>query len=161
MQPIQKEQLRTIYGTARGAGIDNDNLHTLTAALTGKASLRELSYAEAVTVIADLRKRQGKSHPPRSKKVHEEIRGGVTSEQQTKAWALMYQLQKFDPSKGNATLGDRLCGVIKKQYGMDAHPAQPFRFLSMAQGGQLIETLKQMATKAELKALHKGGTHHG
>ncbi|MDL2294904.1 DUF1018 domain-containing protein, partial [Ruminococcaceae bacterium OttesenSCG-928-D13] len=131
----------------------------------GKDSIKALTFAEAGKVAADLAERQklaGIAPPPRKKaKQHPTTPGGVTSEQQGKAWALMYELQKFDPPIGGAGVGDRLCGIITKHFGVSAPPAQPFRFLKMAQGIELIQLLGKMAERAELKSLHERRAGHG
>ena len=53
---IDDFQRKTIYGIARSMGISEpgnreDGLHLLVAGITGKGSLKELSYREAADVI--------------------------------------------------------------------------------------------------------------
>ncbi len=164
-QNIQAWQIKAIY--ARGGelgmverGNDSDALHTLVAGLTGHESVKQLTSAEASTVIDELKQRmklQNQSAPssaPKRKKEHVEIRGGVTEEQQRKAWWLMYQIAKFDLEPSKAEVPQRLFGMIEKQFKVTAIPKEPFRFLSREQGAELIEALKSIATQAELKYIH-------
>lgn len=58
-------------------GNEDDDLHALVSALTGKDSVKSLTYTEAQAVIADLQKRQGAAPLPRHKpKTHPERPGG-------------------------------------------------------------------------------------
>ena len=93
----------------------------------------------------------------RRRKQHEEIPGGVTAEQQRKIWRLMYQLRDLDHTPSRATLGERLCGIIRKQLHRDCTPEQPFRFLSLADGWRLIEILKGIVGTAGKEAAASGG----
>ncbi len=94
MAAIDKQQIRKIYAIGNALGIvergnDDDNLHVLVASLTGKDSVKALTYAEAQVVITDLQRRQGAVPLPRHKpKTHTERPGGATEGQQRKVWAL-------------------------------------------------------------------------
>jgi len=102
MADINAQQIRKIYAIGNALGIvergnEDDDLHALVSALTGKDSVKALTYTEAQAVIADLQKRQGAAPLPRHKpKTHPERPGGATDGQQRKVWALMYQLAKKD-----------------------------------------------------------------
>lgn len=102
MADINAQQIRKIYAIGNALGIvergnEDDDLHALVSALTGKDSVKALTYTEAQAVIADLQKRQGAAPLPRHKpKTHPERPGGATDGQQRKVWALMYQLAKED-----------------------------------------------------------------
>ncbi len=164
MKTIQPWQLRTMHAIARSIGIDNDDLHSLAFCIAGETSLKELSFAQAAALIADLNARQklaGVSAPKRSARKHPTTPGGVTSEQQGKAWALMYELEKHDPGKDGVSVGTRLCGLITSHFKVTAPPAQPFRFMKMAQGIELIHVLAKMVEQAERKAIHEGGVRYG
>ena len=78
----------------------------------------------------------------RKPKEHSQRPGGVTSGQQKKIWALMYELKKHDKSPNEVPLGDRLCAVIKKELHVDAIAKNPFAWLTFSQGNALIEVLK-------------------
>ncbi|MDL2327493.1 regulatory protein GemA [Ruminococcaceae bacterium OttesenSCG-928-A11] len=160
--------MRTIYATARSLDVDNDSLHSLVACLTGKESIKALTFAEAGKVAADLAERQKQAGiaPPPSKaaKGYPTQPGGVTKEQQRKMWALIGELEKLDAANGTTGKGDhrqRLCGAIKKATGQDAAPSNPFKWLTMRQGIEVIDLLKRIATSEEKKALRKGCVGHG
>ena len=64
MAAINAQQIRKIYAIGNALGIvergnEDDDLHALVSALTGKDSVKSLTYAEAQAVITDLQKRQG------------------------------------------------------------------------------------------------------
>ncbi len=92
MAAIAAQQIRKIYAIGSALGIvergnAGDSLHDLVASITGKSSVKALTYAEAQTVIRDLEKRQGGAPPPRRRpKEHAERPGGATATQQRKAW---------------------------------------------------------------------------
>ena len=64
IQPITQPQLRKIYAEARQAGIGNDYLHDLVYTVTGKQSLKDLTMAEAATLIDALVKHNGGGERP-------------------------------------------------------------------------------------------------
>lgn len=150
------EQIRTIYATAGAMGIvergnPQDNLHLLVEGMTGKASVKELTEPEAAAVIKELQKRQGGAAPPPAKaknKAHTERPGGATSGQQRKVWALMYQLEAADTGPSGAPVGERLCGIIRKELKQDALPRQPFAWVTFKSCEKLIEVLKQYVKNA-------------
>ena len=88
MAAINAQQIRKIYAIGNALGIvergsEDDDLHALVSALTGKDSVKSLTYSEAQAVIADLQKRQGAAPLPRHKpKTHPERPGGATDGQQ-------------------------------------------------------------------------------
>lgn len=47
---IDDRQRRRIFGAARGIGMDNDDLHALTADLTGKESLKALTALSLIHI---------------------------------------------------------------------------------------------------------------
>lgn len=119
MAAINGQQIKKIYAIGNALGIvergnEEDALHSLVAAVTGKASVRALTSTEAQAVISELQQRQGTPPPRRKPKTHTERPGGATAAQQRKVWALLYELQKADTAPSRATLGQRLCGILKK-----------------------------------------------
>lgn len=74
--------------------------------------------------------------------------------QRRKVWRLMYQLEELDDKPSSAKLGDRLCGIIKKELHIDCTSKQPFRWLTYQQGSKLIEKLKKYVENAQRR---KGG----
>lgn len=166
MRKLETFQLRKIYAIANALGIrepggGQDELHALVEELTGKDSIKNLTYKEAGTVIARLEQLQGKPVSPKpstgKRKEHREKPGGVTSGQQKKIWALMYELKKHDEFPNDVPLGDRLCAVIKKEMHMDAVAKDPFVWLNFRQGNNLIEILKRYVENAR----KKGGAGSG
>lgn len=158
MAAIATQQIRKIYAIGNALGIvergnADDSLYDLVFSITGKDSLKALTYAEAQAVIRDLEKRQGDAPPPRHRpKAHTEHPGGATAGQQRKVWALMYELQKRDTAPSAASLGERLCGIIKKELKVDAGPTQPFAWLDFHACNKLIEVLKKYVANAKKKA---------
>ena len=136
-------QIRKIYAIGGALGMvkrneEDDLLHELVEGMTGKKSIKALTYGEACKVIGELEGRQGTPPPRKSGKPLRKTAPGHTSEgQRRKVWALMYRLQDASPSK--APLGDRLCAIIKKELGMDAFPKDPFAWISYKDGNKLVE----------------------
>lgn len=160
MRTIEQVQIRKIYAIGNALGIKasgsgGDELHTLVGGVTGKDSIKSLTYKEACAVIARLEELQGKtaSPKPRSQKPkgHKSRPGGVTAGQQKKIWALMYELKKYDEVPNDVQLGDRLCKVIKKEFGGDAIAKNPFAWITFEQGNNLIEILKGYVASAARK----------
>lgn len=158
MATIDVQQIKKIYAIGQALGIvergnDSDNLHSLVAAMTGKESVKALTYAEAQAVIAELQKRQGAAPLPRYKpKTHTERPGGATDGQQRKVWALMYELQKHDAAPSTVSLGKRLCGILKKELHIDAIAEKPFAWIDSATCNKLIEILKKYVANSKSKA---------
>lgn len=127
MAAINGQQIKKIYAIGNALGIvergnEEDALHSLVAAITGKGSVRALTSSEAQAVINDL--------------------------QQRKVWALLYELQKADTAPSRATLGQRLCGILKKELHIDALPKEPFAWIDFETCNRLIEILKKYVANA-------------
>lgn len=156
MRAIEQFQIKKIYAIGSALGIkgsgSGDELHALVGGVTGKDSIKSLTYQEAGAVIARLEELQGKAASPRSRsrkpQEHQSRPGGVTSGQQKKIWALMYELKKYDEVPNDVQLGDRLCAVIKKEFGEDAIAKNPFAWITFKQGNNLIEILKGYVASA-------------
>ena len=161
MAAINTYQVRKIYAIAGALGMKNrdgdDALHDLVVGMTGKQHVTDLTSAEAYDVIADLEKKQGSNPTPRRRgRPQRSAAPGHASEgQMRKAWALMYQLESASPSK--TPLGERLCGIIKKETGMDAWPKDPFAWLDYKTCSRLLEALKGYVKTAQKKAGAAGG----
>lgn len=151
MTSINTYQIRKIYAIAGALGMKGndryDPLHDLISDITGKESVRDLSYADACRVIGELEARQGT--PPRKggRPLRKSAPGRVSEGQQRKIWALMYKLEEASPS--TAPLGNRLCAIIKKTLGVDAFPAAPFAWVDYKGGNKVIEALKGYVTTAQ------------
>jgi len=156
MSAITTQQVRKIYAIGNALGIverdnDQDNLHILIDTLTGKESVKALGYCEAEDVIRELRRRQGDSPRPRPRrpKQHPETSGGATEGQQRRIWQLMYSLERLDREPSTATLGERLCGIIKRELKVDCTPKNPFLWLDSQVANKLIEIIKGYVKSAE------------
>lgn len=161
MAAANVQQIRKIYAIGQALGIvdrsaaDDDDLHQLVQAITGKDSVRLLSTAEADSVIAELQRRQGR--PAAKRKTAAVTPGGATAGQQRKVWTLMYQLASYDKEPTSATLGERLCGILKKDFKRDATPQKPFAWLNYHECNRLIESLKKYVGNAARKAGDSSG----
>lgn len=160
MRKIEQFQIRKIYAIGHALGIvssgsGEDELHTLVAGVAGKSSIKELTYREACAVITRLEGLQGKPASPapsrKKGKVHPEKPGGVTSGQQKKIWALMYELKKHDAVANDVALGDRLSRIIRKEMRIDAVAKDPFAWMDFSHGNRLIEILKKYVESAGRK----------
>lgn len=95
-------QIRKIYAIGGALGMvkrneEDDLLHELVEGMTGKKSIKALTYGEACKVIGELEGRQGTPPPRKSGKPLRKTAPGHTSEgQRRKVWALMYRLQDGD-----------------------------------------------------------------
>lgn len=152
-------QIRKIYAIAGALGMvsrdEDDALHDLVRDVTGKDSVKKLEYAEAFRIIGELEKKQGVNPTPRtnghgSRPKSKSKPGGASDGQQRKVWALMYQLEKESPSK--AALGDRLCGIIKRELHRDAFAKDPFAWMDYKECNRLVEILKGYVKTATGKA---------
>ncbi len=141
---IDDRQRRRIFGAARRLGMSSDDLHALAADLTGKESLKALTTHEAEALIKELQRRQPSAPPAlkaRKPRQHPEHPGGPTSEQQSKVWAMMYDLQAMDTEPSGLSLGDRLSGIIRKELHVSATAKDPFAWLTCEQCSRLIDIL--------------------
>jgi hypothetical protein len=154
-EAITKQEIRRIYALGAGAGLlesgnPDDLLHVAVKAVTGKDNVSTLTHDEFLTMqhyLIDKMQYGNREQPLKRKKParHEEHAGGVTADQQRMVWYLMYQLRdRDDRAYSKASLGTRLCGLIRKQFSRDCTSEEPFRFLTLADGWRLIETLKGM-----------------
>ncbi|PWM59589.1 MAG: regulatory protein GemA [Subdoligranulum variabile] len=151
---INNYQIQKIYAIGGALGMKGtdrqDALHDLVHSMTGKASVKELTYSEACRVIGELEARQG-TPPPRKggRPLRKAVPGRASEGQIRKVRALMYQLEEASPSK--ARLDDRLCGIIKKTLGVEAFPSAPFAWVTYKGCSTLIETLKGYVATARKK----------
>ena len=72
---IDKGQVKSIYAIAAKLGMvdrssHDDALHGLVQGLTGKTSVKDLTHAEALEVLTELRKRSAPAAAPQKKKGH-------------------------------------------------------------------------------------------
>lgn len=154
---------RTIYGMATQLGIydkDNkdDDLHALVLRVTGKESIGQLTEKEANLVIREMVKLKGgqttkTERNARKKKDLQNHRPGMISPAQQRAvWFQMYRLEELDTEPPQLSRAERLCAIIKKYLRVDAAAKDPFRFVTLEDGGTLIEVLKKMVRYEERRA---------
>ena len=166
----QAQHTQRIYALGSRLGLlengrKDDLLHNLVHRLTGQNHISSLSEAEYKTVINDLYtqlKVNSYDEPPHPKPKYEAVPGMMSIGQQKMVWKLMYQLKDLDIGGQSAALGDRLCGIIKKELQSDATAKEPFRWLSYKQGTKLIEILKKYITSAQRRKenVTTAGTGH-
>lgn len=156
-------EIRKVYAIGARLGLvesnnKNDALHDLVSGITGKISVKQLTAEEYKAVMSELitRMKISQLEPPpekqpkrQSNRKYEAIPGKMSAGQQKKVWALMYQLQKADTTPSIASLGERLSGIINKQFGIDATEKSPMKWLTTEQGNKLIETIKRYIRSAE------------
>lgn len=152
VKAIEPWQITKIWTISKALGMDKDDTH----AMAGTDSLKELTAADANEVLARLQQMQGKYLPPvkaasTSLKQRTAVAGMATVGQQGKVWALMYELASLDTEPSSAALGDRLCGIIKKELDTTATPAKPFAWLDFKSCNKLIEVLKKYIANAKKK----------
>ena len=169
---ITKEQIKRLYALGAGLGLvdrhnQDDHFHVLVMGLTGKNAVSTLTEGEFRRGQSDLlgRMKDKKRMEPlqQRKKQHPEQPGGMTADQQRKAWAVMYRLRDLDTSTRSASLGDRMCGIIRKEMHRDCTAEDPFHWLTMQDGWKLIEILKKYLANAERKggARDRPESEHG
>lgn len=133
-------------------GNKDDLLHNLVFRLTGKERIRDLNESEAKAVINDMiaqLKIDNLDEPPHPRHKYESVPGMISVGQQKMVWKLMYQLRDLDIEKSSATLGSRLCSIIKKELNTDSTPKKPFKWINHGQGCKLIEVLKKYVRSAQ------------
>ena len=144
-----------IFALAKKAGMlgkqGNEDLHALVNSVCGKDSLKELTNRDYAAVIKELQSRAGTSNTYKAKSKGNSK--GMTEGQERKIWRLMYELEELSPS--SAALGERLCGIIKKEFKIDATSKSPLAWFSFNDASKMIEILKRYVSSAEKKA--KGG----
>lgn len=162
MTMISTSQISRIYAAARNLGMttkgEDDDLHALVHAVTGKDSIRQLSSAEARDVIHELDKRSAPSDTRRRRPAPDPSvypPGQMTPSQISKCWRLIYSVCESDPSE--VSPADRLAGAAERFVGQRPNmmAKNPFRFFSQEQGSKLIESLKRLEYSAEVKKLKR------
>lgn len=162
---LNNVQIQRIYKLAAVLGMvnnnddGNDELHMLVYNLTGCIHVSEMENSQYNTVMADL-SAKARLLPPKGKgkkKGHYKTNpGGMSEGQQRKVWQLMDRLQGCDEKPCSSSLGERLCGIIKKELKIDAFPKEPFRWLKYEDGSRLIEIIKNYCRSTERKRMRGG-----
>ena len=164
MAMISNEQVRRVYALGSAAGIlesgnKDDNLHALVKRVTGRSSVKDMTYPEFLRVEKELLpmlqgKHRAPAPPPPPKPAA--APGMMNAAQQKLAWKLVYRLRDMDENRSRATVGERMVGAIKKALNVDADIKEPFKWISAGAGGMLIEELKRYVRSAEARARKKG-----
>lgn len=142
-------QTKKIYAIANSLGFvdradkENDVLHSIIYSHTGKISCKDLTYHEANKIISYLEKQQ--SHA---------ISEVMSHGQKKKCWQLMYELQSLDAEPNYTPVGERLAGIIERQFNVKSTPQRVFNRLSKNDGNKLIEILKNYIKTAERKYMN-------
>lgn len=146
-----------IFALAKEAGIsDTKMLHELVGDICGKNSLKDITRQDYRQIIRELQKRssgQSAGRKPKPKPPQVRAVGGMSEGQIRKVWRLMYQLKGFDKQENTAPIGERLCGIIKRELKIDARSKEPFVWLTYQNGSTLIERLKKYVENAEKRNL--------
>lgn len=66
----------------------------------------------------------------------------------------MYQLKEMDKEVNDTSIGDRLAGIIERQFKVKSTPKYLFTNLTKEDGKQLIEIIKNYIATAERKYLN-------
>ena len=145
-----------MFALAKEAGMSgeqgNEDLHALVNSVCGKGSLKELTNSDYAAVIKELQNRAGTSGNYQKKSKGNAK--GMTEGQERKIWRLMYELEGLSPS--SVALGERLCGIIKKEFKIDATSKNPLAWFSFSNASRMIEILKRYVSSAERKAMRGG-----
>lgn len=146
MKAAETWQKRKIYAIARSLKFvdkddkENDVLHMIVYSLTMKTSVKELTFAQANQVIDYLLQQQDKS-----------LSEVMSEGQKKKVFSLMYQLKDLDSEPNYTPVGERLAGIIERQFKVRSSPKYLFTNLSKDDGNRLIEILKNYIGTAERK----------
>lgn len=144
MRAMEAKQRQCIFGYARQLGIDNDLLHERIYSITGKESIKLLSFSEAEEVIKSLK---GYCRPaPESTGKNNRwkqyafgfsyYRPGMASPSQLEfIRAMMLEMKKRSPS--DASLDDRLRGWLQKYGKID-----DIGFLDIKKARNIIDGMK-------------------
>lgn len=144
MKSVEGWQKKKIYAIANTLGYvdrkdkDNDVLHMIVYAQTGKESVKDLTHTEANLIIKYLEQKQS----------HMSVES-VSQGQKKKIWALMYRLKELDELPNTTPVGERLAGIIERQFEVKSTPQRLFTYLDREDGNKLIEILKHYIETAE------------
>lgn len=146
---LEKWQIKKIYAIANKLayvvpGKKDDVLHMLIESMTLKDSVKNLTYAEADKLISYLEQQQ----------TLVEKQEKISEGQKRKIWALMYDLKDKDMTINPTPIGERLAGIIRRQFHVQSSPQRLFSHLNYDDGNALIEILKNYVATAERKMMN-------
>lgn len=118
-------QRKAIFGMCGQLGMSEDDRHALVLGVTGKESTKELTDRETEDVLRELRKRLGGETAPPEKRnpkaYRPEVPGMITNRQKGRAFALLYDLKKYDETPSEISDGARMAGIIRKELKITAY----------------------------------------
>lgn len=157
----KNEIRRTLYGMSKGAGLSNDDLHTLVYGLTKKEHISELTEKEFFAVRSRLYEigRGIPDPPPATRENPAKAKYDYGGERLTEAqakyiWKLMYDLEKLDEKPSERSVRERLAAAIRKELGVtvieDVNGGRVDIFKNVTSEGasKLIEQLKRYIASA-------------
>lgn len=157
----KNEIRRTLYGMSKGAGLSNDDLHTLVYGLTKKEHISELTEKEFFAVRSRLYEiGRGIPDPPPAPrenpaKAKYDYGGERLTEAQAKyIWKLMYDLEKLDEKPSERSVRERLAAAIRKELGvtviedLNGGRVDIFKNVTSEGASKLIEQLKRYIASA-------------
>lgn len=150
-------QRKAIFGMCGQLGMNDDDRRALICSVTGKESTKELTDRETEDVLKELRKRLGgETVPPekRNPKAYKpEVPGMITTRQKGRAFALLYELKKYDETPSKISDGARMAGIIRKELKITAFEGEHlWDWVNTEAAGNLIEALKGYVNSAKKKA---------
>lgn len=146
---------RQLYAIASNAGLvehgnKEDPFHQIVYSVTGKTSVKDLTSREMKQVENEIRSRSENVSGDKIKN-QEAVAGMMSPAQQSLAWRLMYQIQRYDVKFSDKPVGARLAGVVRKTLKISASDTDPLKWVNVENGNKLIETLKRYVKSAEKK----------
>lgn len=135
MDKITYPQMKNIFGLAKQAQLNNDELHDLVYSVTGSNSIKALSKTQGIKVIDRLNNLLGKGKQP-------------TRATPNQIW----QINMLAKELGWNNDPRRLRGFLEKQQGV-SHTS----YLSPSQASNVIESLKAM----KRRTMEGGRRSHG
>ncbi len=150
------ENPKKLYAMAANAGLvehgnKEDPFHQIVYSVTGKTSVKELTKREAKLVEAEIIRHTGDNVSGDRIKNQEAVPDMMSPAQQSLAWRLMYQIQRYDLKVSSKSVGARLAGVVRKTLKISASDTDPLRWVNAENGNKLIEALKRYVKSAEKK----------
>lgn len=147
---------RNLYAIAANAGLvehgsKEDPFHQIVYSVTGKTSVKELTSREMKQVENEIRSRISENVSGDKVKSQEAVSGMMSPAQQSLAWRLMYQIQRYDVKVSDKSVGARLAGAVRKTLKISASDTDPLKWVNAENGNKLIETLKRYVKSAEKK----------
>lgn len=139
MRMMESKQRSQIFAESSKRGIDNELLHEIVENVTGKTSIKQLTYLEAAKVIGRIQ--GGCAASVKSQKRTDEGGDPETVQLRKKIYMLTGELGWNDDN-------NRINGFTRKMFKVDR-----VEWLTVRQCHKLIETLKKMVDRDEKKTV--------